>query len=122
MKILKNILAIIVGYAVFVISAVLLFKLSGIDPHADPSIGIMALTIVYGIVFAFAGGFLTQLISGCSTLKVTYILAAIMAGFAAFSMFKSGGNHYSQLAAIFLFAPAAVLGGAVYLNNVRKRK
>jgi len=119
MKIMKSILAVVTGYAIFVGSAVLLFQLSGIDPHADPSVGVASLTIAYGLLFSFLGGLLTQIISKTGTLKINYVLAGIMAGFAAFSLFKATGNHYSQLAAIFLFAPASIAGGFAY---ARKRK
>ena len=120
MKIIRNILAVMVGYAIFVISAVLLFKFSGIDPHADPVIEILVLTIIYGLLFSFVGGFLTQLISKMNSLIINYVLAAIIAGFATFSLFKTAGNHYSQLAAIFLFAPASIAGGLMYLRRNKK--
>ena len=119
MKLFRNTIAIISGYATFVISAVLLFQLSGIDPHADPSVGIMVLVVVYGMCFSFIGGFLTQWISKSPMLTVNYVLACIIAGFAAFSLFKSEGNHYTQIAAIFLFAPASVLGGMARLRKQR---
>src|SRR6478752_1625779 len=102
MNIVRNVLAVILGYAVFVISAVLLFQLSGIDPHADPTTGIIILTIAYGLLFSSAGGLLTQLVSNSGGLIVNYILAGIMAAFATFSLLKTTGNHYSQYAAIFL--------------------
>ncbi len=121
MNLLKNTVAVILGYAIFVISAVLLFQLSGIDPHADASIGFIILTIIYGSLFSFIGGLLTQLISKSGTLSINYILAGIIAGFATFSLFKTTGNHYSQYAAIFLFAPASVLGGLTYLKKKVKR-
>jgi hypothetical protein len=120
MKLLRNIVAIIVGYAIFVISAVLLFQLSGIDPHADPSLTLMIGVIAYGVFFSFLGGLVAQLISGSGKLTINYILGAIIAGFATFSLFKSTGNHYSQIAAIFLFAPASILAGVVYLKRIKK--
>jgi hypothetical protein len=117
---IRNIVAVILGYALFAISAVLLFRFAGIDPHKNPSIGFIILTIGYGLLFSFLGGLVTQLISGASKLTVTFVLAGIMAGFATFSLFKTTGNHYSQLAAIFLFAPAALLGGFTYLRKLKK--
>ena len=119
-NILRNILAVIVGYAIFVISALLLFQFSGVDPHQDPSIGFIVLSIVYGVSFSFIGGLLTQLISRTGTLTINYVLAVIMAGFATFSLLKTSGNHYSQLAAIFLFAPASIIGGVGYLKKIKK--
>ena len=117
---IRNILAVISGYATFVLSAILLFQLSGIEPHADPSIAVAALTIVYGLIFSFIGGLLTPLIAKTQVLTTNYVLAGIMAGFAAFSLFKSTGNHYSQIAAIFLFTPASILGGLTYLKKRMK--
>ncbi len=120
MNIFRNILSVVVGYATFVISAVLLFQLSGINPHADPSIVFIGFTVSYGILFSFVGGLVTQLISRTNQLTMNYILAGIMAGFAAFSMVKSAGNHYSQIAAIFLFAPSSIIGGLIYLKKIKK--
>ncbi|MEO7992211.1 MAG: hypothetical protein ABI663_21855 [Chryseolinea sp.] len=120
MNILRNILAVLSGYALFVISAVLLFQLSGIDPHADPSLNIIILTIGYGLLFSFIGGLIAQLISKSGKLLINYILAGIIGGFATFSLLKTTGNHYSQLAAIFLFAPASILGGLTYLKKIKK--
>jgi hypothetical protein len=110
-----NTLAVMLGYATFAVSAVLLFQLSGIDPHADPSAKVVIVTIGYGLAFSFIGGLLTQRVSRTRQLTINYVLAGIMAAFALFSLFKSTGNHYSQLAAIFLFAPASILGGVVCL-------
>ncbi|CAN5354311.1 hypothetical protein BH09BAC3_BH09BAC3_09250 [soil metagenome] len=120
MTILRNILAILAGYVIFVISAVLLFQLSGIDPHVDPSMGFIILSIIYGVVFSFIGGWIAELISNSGKLTINYILAGIIAGFAAFSMFKTSGNHYSQIAAIVAFAPASIVGGIVSLKRMRK--
>jgi hypothetical protein len=120
MSILRSILSVILGYATFVISAVLLFQLSGIDPHADPSIGFIILTVAYGLVFSLIGGLLTQLISKTGKLTINYVLAGIIAGIATFSLFKTIGNHYSQIAAIFLFAPSSILGGLTYLKKIKK--
>ena len=111
MNIVRNVLSVIVGYLIFAVSAVLLFNLSGIDPHADASIGTITLVVVFGSVFAFIGGYLTKLIAAISTLVANYVLAILMAGFAAFSFFKSPGTHYTQIAAIFLFAPMSLVGG-----------
>ena len=111
MNVVRNVVAVIVGYLLFAVSAVLLFNLSGIDPHADASIGTIALVIVFGAVFAFAGGYLTKLIAATKTMIANYVLVVIMASFAAFSFFTSPGNHYTQIAAIFLFAPISLVGG-----------
>ena len=114
----RKILSIIAGYAFFVITSLALFKFSGQKPHADPSTIFVIVTALYGLVSSFIAGLVTQIISRSKNLQVNYILAIIIAGFAIFSLFKSTGNHWTQLLAIFIFAPASVAGGFIY----KKRK
>jgi hypothetical protein len=111
---IKKIVGVIVGYAIFVVSALALFNLSGHAPHDDPTISFAILTAVYGTLFSFIGGFVTQLIARTNDLLINYILAWIIAGFALFSLFKTDGNHWTQILAIFIFGPAAILGGWVF--------
>jgi len=111
---IKKVIGIVIGYAIFAASALALFKLSGHDPHADPTIVFAILTAVYGAVFSFIGGLVAQLIARTNDLKIRYILAWIIAGFALFSFFKTDGNHWTQILAIFIFGPAAILGGSFY--------
>ncbi len=116
----RKILSIIVGYAIFVITSLALFKISGQAPHSDPANSFIILTTIYGAVFSFVAGLITQLIAKTPDLKINYLLAFIIAGFATFSFFKSEGNHWTQLLAIFIFAPISILGGLFY--NKRQKK
>jgi hypothetical protein len=117
---IQKIVSVIAGYAIFVITSLALFKLSGQDPHGDPTLIFVAVTVIYGAVFSFIAGLVTQLIARTKNLKVNYILAFIIAGFAAFSFFKSTGNHWTQLIAIFIFAPVSILGGLFYNKRYNK--
>ena len=114
---MRNILGVIVGYLIFAVSAVLLFQISGQNPHGATFASFMIFVILYGAVFATVGGFVAKIIAGGKSLLTNYVLAAIMAGFAAFSMLATGGNHYTQIAAIFLFAPLSIWGGFLYLKK-----
>ena len=114
---IRNILAVIAGYLIFAVSAVLLFKLSGQDAHGETSVIFATFVILYGAFFATIGGFIAQTIAKSKTLIINYVLALLMASFAAFSLFASTGNHYTQLAAIFLFAPLSILGGYLFLKK-----
>ncbi len=114
---IRNIVSIIAGYAVFVITSLLLFTFSGIKPHADPTISFILLTALYGVVFSFLSGFITQLIAKTGNLTINYILALILGGFALFSLLKTEGNHYTQLLAVFIFAPSSILGGLFYCRR-----
>jgi hypothetical protein len=104
-------LGVIAGYAIFVISSVLLFRFSGVKPHSEASISFMFLTFIYEIVFSFLSGLVAQTIAKTKNLKVNYVLFVIMAGFAAFSLFKSEGSSWTQVLAFFVFAPISILGG-----------
>ena len=117
----KKILSVILGYAIFVATSLALFKISDRDPHSEPTTLFVILTIVYGAVFSFLAGLVTRLVSKTTNLKLNYILAFIIAGFAAFSFFKSEGSHWTQLLAIFIFAPASIVGGLFY-NKAKRKK
>jgi multisubunit Na+/H+ antiporter MnhE subunit len=114
---IKKIVSIMAGYAIFVLSSVALFMVSGQQAHADATTGFIIFTIVYGIVFSFIAGLVTQLIAKTKNLTLNYILAFILAGFATFSLLKSSGNHWTQWIAIFIFAPATILGGLLYIKR-----
>ncbi|HEY2347488.1 MAG TPA: hypothetical protein VGH64_00670 [Puia sp.] len=114
---IRKILGIIAGYAIFVATSLALFKLSGQDPHGQATTGFQILTAIYGVVFSFLGGFVLQLIAKTKTLTLNYILALIIAGFATFSLIKADGSHWTQLLAIFIFAPASILGGLFYFKR-----
>ncbi len=114
---IRNVLAVIVGYLIFAVSAVLLFQISGQNPHGETSVSFTAFVVLFGAVFAIIGGFVAQAITKSKSLIINYVLAAIIAGFAAFSLFATTGNNYTQIAAIFLFAPLSVLGGYLYLRK-----
>ena len=117
---IRKIVSVIVGYAIFVATSVALFKLSGKDPHAEATITFMLLTAIYGSVFSCIAGFAVQRIANTKDLKLNYVLALIIAGFAIFSLFKSQGDHWTQLLAIFIFAPVSILGG--FFSNKRSGK
>lgn len=115
----RQILGVIFGYAIFVISSVFLFKFSEVNPHQEASKLFMVCTFVYGTIFSFISGLVTQLIAKKRNLKANYVLFIIMAGFATFSLFKSSGSSWTQLLAIFIFSPVSVLGGLFWMKRSR---
>ena len=117
---ITKILAVIIGYTIFVVPSLALFKFSGQDPHGQATKGFQILTTFYGIAFSFLSGLILQLIAKTNNLTLNYILAVIIAGFATFSLIKSGGTNWTQLIAIFIFAPVSVLGGFFYIKRIKK--
>ena len=118
---LRTAAGIIIGDLIFVGSAVLLFYLSRVDPHAPASLGFMALSIAYGVAFALVSGFVAGLIARRRDLITGMILALIIAVVALISMFKpEAGALWSQISTLVLMAPAGLLGDWLRLSRLRK--
>jgi formate hydrogenlyase subunit 3/multisubunit Na+/H+ antiporter MnhD subunit len=114
---IKKVLSVIAGYLIFAVSAVMFFQLTGQKPHAAATVYFQIITAIYGSLFAVLAGYITRLIANTKTLTINYILAFIIAGFATFSLITSGGNHWTQLLSIIIFAPVSVLGGYIGLKK-----
>ncbi len=117
---IRKILSILVGYILFVVTSILLFKISGQDPHQPSTLNFQLLTALYGALFSFLSGLVVPVIARTKTINLNYILAFIIAGFASFSLIKSEGSHWSQLFAILIFAPASIFGGLFYNRRYNK--
>ena len=112
---LRKILTVTAGYMVFAISSVLLFTLTGHHPHQDAPFNFQLITIAYGVFFSILAGAVVQLIAKQKNLTLNYILAFVMFALAGTSMAVSGGSHWTQLFAMFIFAPVSIVGG--YIKN-----
>ena len=109
----RSVAAVLAGYLVFGVSAVLLFQVSGVAPEAPPSLRFAVFSTLYGIGFAFGGGFLAASLSGRAETWHGAAVGVIIAVLAAVSMLiQSGsGSLWSQVATLVLMAPAAAAGG-----------
>ncbi|RYU91181.1 hypothetical protein EWM62_04375 [Mucilaginibacter terrigena] len=115
---IRNISSVVAGYSIFAVSSAMLFILTGHKPHGEATITFKIATAVYGMVFSVLAGFVLQLIATQKTLMLNYILAAVIFGFAAISLATASGTHWTQLFAMFIFAPVSVLGGYLKLRGV----
>ena len=115
MKIVRSILGVFVGYAVFAVSAVVLFQVTGRDPHAEQEALFTVGAIVYGMAFAAVGGLIAALIAGRRPVLHAGIVGAVLAAGALASLLSrpGAGAVWSQLAALCLMAPSVFVGGAV---------
>jgi len=103
---------VVAGYVVFAVSAVLIFQLTGRDPHADASVPFKIATIVWGAVFAMVAGFLAGHVSVRRPAAHAAGVAAVIAAGAILSMFADpSGARWSQIAAVVVMAPCAWAGG-----------
>jgi hypothetical protein len=108
---LRSILAVVAGYLLFALSAVALFVLSGVDPHHTAALGFMIGATLYGMLFAFLGGYVAAAIAPNQPRAHASMLAMVIAIGAVGSMVASRTLGWSQLTALFLMVPAATRGG-----------
>ena len=110
---MRRVAVVITGYLVFTLSAALLFAMSGQDPHLVPSLGFAIVSILYGMAFAFIGGWLAALLGRKDELTHAVFVAALIFLIALISLLLQvgHGSMWSQLAAIFLMSPSAIFGG-----------
>jgi len=114
---IRKILSVLVGYIIFAASALAFFYIFDIEAHSATSTTVMFQTATNGIIFSALAGCITQLIAKTDNLKINYILALLIAAFATFSYFKASGEHWTQLMAIFIFAPVSIAGGWVLVRR-----
>jgi hypothetical protein len=105
-------LAVFAGYLIFAVSAVLLFHITGVDPHSPSARGFELLTIACGLAFALLGGFAAGRIARRTDLGCGIILALVIALGATVSIVArpGAGALWTQTAALVLFAPASLAG------------
>lgn len=118
----RSIVAVVSGYLVFSVSSVLLFGVSGIDPHAPPPSTAFALfAITYGLVFAAVGGLLAASLAPRRPFVHAAIVASIIWAIAVVSLIAQleSGSVWTELATIFVFSPGAAAAGYWRDRSVR---
>ncbi len=76
---LRVISGVIIGYLVFALSAMALFRVTHHNPHAPASISFEASTVIYGIVFALLAGYIARFIAGKQNAMAVNLVALVMA-------------------------------------------
>jgi len=122
---LRSVAAVLMGYLLFALTAEALFLLSGRDPHAPAGTGFMAITILYGLFFSILGGYVAAAVAGAGKYEfehafaVATLIAAI--GAASYIAEAPGESKWTQLSAVLIIAPAALVGGYLRRRQVRAR-
>lgn len=116
----RSVLAVIVGYLIFALSAFAFFQISGQPPHQAAPMSVMLASIAFGMVFALLGGYVAAWLARRRPLAHAIAVAALLALGAAISLLSTLGNGavWSQVAALALMAPAAVFGGWLRLQRL----
>ena len=76
---LRGVGGVVLGYLVFGISAGFLFKATGQDPHASATIAFIIFSALYGMVFAFLGGFAATTFAGIPSLVPAVAVGVLIA-------------------------------------------
>lgn len=110
--ILRSALAVGAGDAIFGLSAFLLFRLAGRDPHAPSPIQFMIASIAVGVIAAAIGGWVTAAIASHHRREHAAGLGILIALGALISLVlrPGAGAIWTQLVAVVLMAPAALAG------------
>ena len=105
----RGVLGALLGYVIFATPAALMFNLMGWDPHAPATLSVIVATTAVGIIAAAVGGYIAARIGRARWPGV--VVAALIAVGALVSLVASpgGGAIWSQLVAILLMAPVALL-------------
>jgi hypothetical protein len=94
---IRKILSVITGYAVFAVSSALLFIITSHPPHQDAPTAFKFITIIYGLFFSVLSGLIVQLIARQKSLTLNFILALVIFLLATISLLTSGaatGHNY----------------------------
>ena len=120
---LRSFVAVVVGYVIFAVSAYAVFRLSGHPAHEAASAPFMVLSIACGVIFALVGGYVAGWLAGRRALAHGVAMALLLATGASVSLASTLGRGavWSQLAALLLMAPSAVLGGWLRASSVNGR-
>ncbi|MFL6351896.1 MAG: hypothetical protein ACJ74Z_08610 [Bryobacteraceae bacterium] len=111
-RILRSALAIAAGDAIFGLTAVLLFRMAGYDPHAPAAKEFVIASMALGVIAAASGGWVTAAIAGHHRREHAAVLGILIASGALISLVLSSrtGAIWTQVAAVVLMAPAALAG------------
>lgn len=112
---IRSILAVLVGYLIFALSAFAFFRISGQPPHQDAPMPIMLASIAVGMILAQLGGYAAGWLARRRPLAHGVAVALVLALGAAVSLLGTVGKGavWSQVAALVLMVPSAVIGGWV---------
>lgn len=111
--------AVIGGYVLFTISAVLLFRMSGRPPETWPGVPFAAFSILYGALFGTLAGFVAARLAPRAPMLHAIVVAILLAVAAVLSLLAQLGevSPWSHLATLLVFAPSAALGGYLWTRR-----
>jgi len=116
MKILRQILGFLAGYAISLGSSLAWFFGLHRPPQIAQPMWFMVLTAVYGIALTMLAAYIAASIGSYATgfaIGVAIFVASV------FSLLSDPGQHWSQYIALVCMSPAAVLGAKLRVRGRR---
>jgi uncharacterized oligopeptide transporter (OPT) family protein len=121
---MRTFLSVFVGYAIFVVSALVLFRITGAVPQAQVSTAFVIISTLNGMFFAGVGGYVATVIARGNSPVPALALFAVIAvlGVIALVGKSEGTTQVLKLATVFLMSPMALLGGLLRLRQEAAKK
>ena len=121
---MRSIAAVLGGFLIFSISAVLLFNISGRPPEVWPGAAFATFAIIYGGVFAGVAGYVAARLSPRAPLVHAAAVAGLLFGAAtgSYLMQQSGASLWSLVSTVLVSVPAAMLGGYLRHRAVHQKR
>lgn len=113
MNLARIVAGVTTGFLIFAIAGAVLFRLIGIDPHADAPVRFMIFCTAYGIFFAGMGGYVAAIIAGQKERRCGLAVMALidLSAMVSLAMTMGKGSMWSPIATMVVMSPAAGLGG-----------
>jgi len=120
---MRTLLSVFIGYAIFVVSALVLFRITGAEPQAQVTTAFVIGSTLYGMLFAAVGGYVATVIARGNSPVPALALFAVIAvlGVVALAAKSEGTTQVLKLATVFLMSPMALVGGLVRLRRAAKK-
>ena len=118
--VLRHAAAVLIGYLLFAVPTAALFAFSHRDPHVAQDAAFVVFAVVYGVLAAMLAGYVAAMIGPYRSVAPARTLSLAIAAVAIVSMLArpGGGAVWSQLAAVFVLAPSALVGG--WLRSLKR--
>jgi hypothetical protein len=111
---------VILGYLLFELLWLGLFRVTNTDRHAPASISFQAGAVVLGLLFALLAGYFAGFLGGRSHFIAAWIVGALIALSAIVVMIRQG-VAWPQMVALLFMSPATVIGGYSYVVGRRAK-
>jgi len=110
----RSVYAVVVGGLVFLVPSIGFFQFTGQDPHEGATPTFMMGALAWGIVCSVAAGWVAAKVARQRETLHGAMVGCVIAILAMVSMYLSrNGSWWTQLAALLVFSPFAILGGFI---------